>query len=80
MTNHTTKPKPKQDSNFSETKFGSRAISEMNKSRVITLPKVALSNLCGSNDPCRLDVTLVQKGKQKFIKLTLSQCEIGDTK
>ena len=64
-----TKLQSNSDSEFIETKFESRAVSKMNKSRVITLPKVALSNLCGSNDPCRLDVTLVQKGKQKFIKL-----------
>ena len=74
------KPKSKQISDFNETKFGSRVISVMNKSRVITLPKVALNNLCRINDSCRLDVTLVQDGKQKFIKLTPSQCDTGDSK
>ena len=44
----------------------------MNKSRIIALPKIALSNLCGSDQPTRLEVILVQKKDDKFIKLVPS--------
>ena len=64
------KNKSKTDSPFIETKFGSRAVSEMNHSRVLALPKVALNNMCDSGPPKRMDVTLVQKGDESFLKLS----------
>ncbi|AJW71037.1 hypothetical protein [Nitrosopumilus adriaticus] len=65
-------------SEFIETKFGSRAVSDMNKSRVIALPKVALSNMCDNSEPTRLEVSLVQKQGEQFIKL--SPCTCGNPK
>jgi hypothetical protein len=66
-----------QVSEFIETKFGSRAVSEMNKSRVIALPKVALSNMCNNSEPTRLEVSLVQKQGEQYIKLSPCTCEIS---
>lgn len=68
--------KSQKASEFIETKFGSRAISEMNHSRVVALPKIALNNLCGTSEPKRMDVSLVQNNKgEQFLKLSPCACE-----
>jgi hypothetical protein len=63
------KSNPKKDSEFIETLFGSRKISSVNQSRMIAIPKMALQNVCGSVDGLTVNVSLVQNGKEKFLKL-----------
>ena len=58
------------DSTFFETDFGDRKVSHINQSRMIALPKMALQNACGTSDDLTMTVSLVQKGKEKFLKLT----------
>lgn len=50
--------------------FGQRKIANQNFSKLIALPKMALTN-CSYNgrDVTSVDVQLVQKGDEKFIKL-----------
>lgn len=55
-----------------ETDFGNRKVSRQNFSRIVALPKIAL-RICGCNlddRDLRVNVTLVQKDEEKFIKLT----------
>ena len=63
------KSKPKEESEFIETEFGTRKVSHINQSRMIALPKMALQNACGTTDNLSMNVSLVQKGKEKFLKL-----------
>ena len=60
------------------TDFGSRKINVQNFSRTVVLPKNALSN-CGCNldEDVMVDVQLVQKGDEKFIKL-IPICDQSD--
>ena len=54
------------------TDFGTRQLNKQNFSRTVVLPKTALSN-CGCNlddKDIKVNVTLVQKDDEKFIKLT----------
>jgi len=62
--------KPKEESEFIETDFGNRKVSHINQSRMIALPKMALQNACGTSDGLTMSVSLVQKGDEKFLKLT----------
>ena len=64
------KSKPKEESEFIETDFGDRKVSHINQSRMIALPKMALQNTCGTSDGLTMSVSLVQKGDEKFLKLT----------
>jgi hypothetical protein len=50
------------------TDFGSRAVCNQNYSRVVALPKQALSN-CGK-DVQHVNVQLVQAGTMRYLKLT----------
>jgi hypothetical protein len=70
MTRLTSKTKPKEESEFIETDFGNRKVSHINQSRMIALPKMALQNACGTSDGLSMSVSLVQKGDEKFLKLT----------
>ena len=48
--------------------FGTRAVSDQNFSKIIALPKQALTNL--GNNIRRVNVELVQEKETKFIRLT----------
>lgn len=50
------------------TDFGTRAISSQNFSKIVTLPKTALTN-CGI-ETTKVNVKLVQDNGEKYIKLT----------
>ena len=63
------KSKPDEESEFIETDFGDRKVSHINQSRMIALPKMALQNACGTSDGLTMSISLVQKGKEKFLKL-----------
>jgi len=63
------KSKPDAESEFIETEFGTRKVSHINQSRMIAIPKMALINACGTADNLTVKVSLVQKGKEKFLKL-----------
>jgi hypothetical protein len=55
-----------------EVEFGSRKLNTQNFSKTVVLPKEALAN-CGcdmDDDDIMLDVTLVQKDGERYIKLT----------
>ena len=64
------KSKPKEESEFIETEFGDRKVSHINQSRMIAIPKMALQNACGTSDGLSMSISLVQNGKEKFLKLT----------
>ena len=51
------------------TDFGNRAISSQNFSKIVTLPKTALTN-CGAGETARVNVKLVQDNGERYIKLT----------
>ena len=54
------------------TDFGNRQLNQQNFSRTVVLPKTALQN-CGCNlddKNIKVNVTLVQKDDEKFIKVT----------
>lgn len=51
------------------TDFGMRAISTQNFSKMVALPKTALSNCC-SEDADEVNVQLVQQNGERFLKLT----------
>lgn len=56
--------------------FGTRTISDQNFSKMVALPKTALTN-CGN--PEKVNVKLVQQDGEKFLKLTpIAQKEKGD--
>ncbi len=63
------KSKPDEDSEFIETEFGTRKVSHINQSRMVAIPKLALQNVCGTTDNLTVKVSLVQRGKEKFLKL-----------
>ena len=52
------------------TDFGVRKVNTQNFSKTVVLPKQALSN-CGCNldEDIKVTVQLVQRGREKFIKL-----------
>jgi len=52
------------------TDFGERKVNTQNFSKTVVLPKQALSN-CGCNldEDIKVNVQLVQRGNEKFIKL-----------
>ena len=56
-------------SNYVETDFGTRTISNQNFSKIVALPKQALAN-CGLDTTMKVNVKLVQNGKEKFLKLS----------
>jgi hypothetical protein len=62
--------KPNEESEFIETEFGDRKVSHINQSRMIALPKMALQNACGTSDGLSMTISLVQRGKENFLKLT----------
>ncbi len=62
--------KLKEESEFIETEFGDRKVSHINQSRMIAIPKMALQNACGTSDGLSMSISLVQKGNEKFLKLT----------
>ena len=70
MRTKTLQKKSKEESEFIETDFGDRKVSHINQSRMIALPKMALQNACGTSDGLTMSVSLVQKGDEKFLKLT----------
>ena len=61
--------KPKEVSEFLETDYGPRKVSHINQSRMIAIPKMALKNVCGTADHLTVNVSMVQKGKERFLKL-----------
>ncbi len=63
------KTEPKEVSEFLETEFGNRKVSHINQSRMIAIPKMAPLNACGTADNLTVKVSLVQKGKEKYLKL-----------
>jgi len=65
----TLQKKPDEESEFFETEFGERKVSHINQSRMIAIPKMALQNVCGTTDDLTVKVSMVQKGKEKFLKL-----------
>jgi len=62
------------------TDFGERKVNTQNFSKTVVLPKQALSN-CGCNldEDVKVNVQLVQKGDEKFIKL-IPICDQSDDK
>jgi len=80
MTRLSSKSKPKEESNdFFETDFGDRKVSHINQSRMIAIPKMALQNACGTTDGLSMNVSMVQNGKEKFLKLTpISEPKVDD--
>lgn len=58
-----------QKSNVLEIDYGTRAISNQNFSKMVAIPKQALANCCQGKAE-RVNVKLVQSGKEKFLKLT----------
>ena len=53
------------------TDFGTRQLNKQNFSRTVVLPKTALKNCgCDPDDECEVNVSLVQKGNEKFLKIT----------
>ena len=64
-----------------EIEFGSRKLNTQNFSKTVVLPKEVLVNCgCDMNDnDIMLDVTLVQKDGERYIKLT-PVCKTGDEK
>ncbi len=71
MTRLPSKTKPNEESDdFFETDFGNRKVSHINQSRMIAIPKMALQNACGTTDGLSMNVSMVQDGKEKFLKLT----------
>lgn len=60
--------KKKVDDEPLVTDFGNRAVCKQNYSKMLALPKAALTN-CGK-DIVKMNVQLVQAGTQKFLKLT----------
>jgi len=64
-----TKSQPEEESEFLETDFGNRKVSHINQSRMIAIPKMALKNVCGTADDLTVKVSIVQKGKEKFLKI-----------
>jgi len=72
------KSKPNEESEFFETDFGDRKVSHINQSRMIALPKMALQNACGTTDGLTMSISLVQKGKEKFLKLVPICNDIDD--
>ena len=48
--------------------FGTRTVSTQNFSRIVALPKAALTNL--GKDVRQLNIELVQTDTEKFLKLT----------
>lgn len=69
MRSKTLQKKPNKVSEFIETEFGDRKVSHINQSRMIALPKMALQNACGTTDDLTMTISLVQRGKEKFLKL-----------
>jgi hypothetical protein len=61
------------DSKPAVTDFGTRKISNQNKSKILAIPKTALEN-CGCKNPKSANVQLVQEGDEKYIKLTPLDC------
>ena len=51
------------------TDFGVRKVSQQNFSKIVALPKMALTN-CGIDS--QVNVQLVQYGKERFLKLSPS--------
>ena len=72
------KSKPKEESEIFETDFGERKVSHINQSRMIALPKMALQNACGTTDNLTMTISLVQEGKEKFLKLVPTCNTIDD--
>jgi hypothetical protein len=70
MRTKTLQKKSKEESEFIETEFGDRKVSHINQSRMIAIPKMALQNACGTSDGLSMSISLVQNGKEKFLKLT----------
>ncbi len=60
------------------TDFGERKVNTQNFSKTVVLPKQALSN-CGCNldKDVKVNVQLVQRGNEKFIKL-IPICDQSD--
>jgi len=53
------------------TDFGTRQLNKQNFSRTVVLPKIALMNCgCDVEDDCEVNVSLVQNGDEKFLKIT----------
>ena len=63
------KKKQNPDSEFIETDFGERTISQQNFSRIIAIPRQALAN-CGIEQKSKVNVTLVQSNNERFIKIS----------
>ncbi|MDH5431228.1 MAG: hypothetical protein OEW78_05015 [Nitrosopumilus sp.] len=63
------KKKQNSDSEFIETDFGERTISQQNFSRIIAIPRQALAN-CGIEQKSKVNVTLVQSNNERFIKIS----------
>ena len=64
--------KPISKNAESITDFGTRQLNQQNFSRTVVLPKTALQN-CGCNlddKNLKVNVTLVQKDDERFIKIT----------
>lgn len=56
--------------------FGTRAVSDQNFSKIVALPKQALTN-CGIDKRHRVRVQLVQEKGEKFIKLSPQRTEVA---
>jgi len=62
-------PKALHDSEPVIMDFGTRKISNQNFSKMIAIPKTALTN-CSPQEVARVNVKLVQDNGEKYIKLT----------
>lgn len=68
MKKNNSKTKPIHNSEQSIVDFGTRAIVNQNFSKLIALPKTALTNL-GENIT-KVNVTLVQENEHRYIKIS----------
>lgn len=61
------KDNPSNSNEAATIDFGTRVICDQNFSKMVALPKVALQNM---GKVSQVNVTLVQQGGEKFLKLT----------
>lgn len=69
--NHNKHTKQNQNlvSEFIETSFGERTVSQQNFSYILALPKQALAN-CGIDRKAKVKITLVQSKTESYIKIS----------
>lgn len=69
-----TKKTKTPNSDSFELDFGNRKISDQNSSKMVAIPKTALAN-CGCENPTEVNIKLIQKNGEKFLKFTPIGCK-----